>query len=394
MDELISRPRSILSKNQSDLKNDIVTTSYDLFSTFSLPAFVMFYGLDLSLTNHNTLTSRLSALARCVTQVAEQFVVKDHRNDRLALYFSCLDLCQKQKEKNVKVFNNTLEDLYSQGQTSWEIEIRNVSFAYPKVSEDNPNDTAKEESPDYILKDFNFTFERGKTYSIVGHNGRGKTTLVQLLAGLYSPSKGQIIINGIDMANIDINDLRKKMSFLFQDFARYTELTVLENIIVGDVYSASPELAAQCAEATGVDFVPLDSTLYNLNKRPKNPDETWQSQISGGQWQKIALARAFMRTDSELLVLDEPTSALDIEAEHRLFKMILSRRRGKTTIFVTHRLNTTRIADCVLFIKDGKVIESGSHDELMAMDGEYARLFNIQACGYENLAEEVKGENA
>ena len=282
MDELISRPRSILSKNQSDLKNDIVTTSYDLFSTFSLPAFVIFYGLDLSLTNHNTLTSRLSSLGRCVTQVAEQFVVKDYRNDRLAMYFSCLDLSQKQKEKNVKVFNNTLEDLYSQGQTSWEIEVRNVSFAYPKVSEGNPNDTAKEESPDYILKDFNFTFERGKTYSIVGHNGRGKTTLVQLLAGLYSPSKGQIIINGIDMADIDINDLRSKMSFLFQDFARYTELTVLENIIVGDVYSASPEVAAQCAEATGVDFVPLDSTLYNLNKRPKNPSETWQSQLSGG----------------------------------------------------------------------------------------------------------------
>jgi ATP-binding cassette subfamily B protein len=189
------------------------------------------------------------------------------------------------------------------------------------------------------------------------------------------------------MQKFNISDLRTKMSILFQDFAQYHDLSVLENILMGDTMSTNTALAVERAADTGVNFVPLNATLHNIAKRPKDSQESWKTKLSGGQWQKIALARAFMRLDAELLVLDEPTSALDVEAEHRLFKMILARRKGKTTIFVTHKLNTTRIADCILFVQDGKVIESGSHDELIAANGEYARLFRIQSTGYDNMDE-------
>jgi ABC-type multidrug transport system fused ATPase/permease subunit len=390
MDDLISRPRSFFSKKQNQFKTDTITTIYDIFSKFSLPFAVVYYGLDISLTNHAILAERLAALNRALANVARQFFVHDAYDQNSSIYFKCIQLAKEQAEKQTKISDAKIEDLTRDGMDSWEIDIRDVSFAYTQ-SPREPEEVKlneKESPPDFVLDNFNFKFERGKTYGIVGHNGRGKTTLVQLLAGLYTPTKGQILINGIDMQKFDISHLRAKMSFLFQDFAKYYDLSVLENILIGDISSNDSALAAERAGDTGVDFVGLDAVLYNLAKQPKNPDEKWQTNLSGGQWQKIALARAFMRVDAELLVLDEPTSALDIESEHHLFRMILARRKGKTTIFVTHKLNTTRIADCILFIKDGKVFESGSHDELVALDGEYARLLRIQSTGYDNLADD------
>ena len=394
MNDLITRPRSFFSKRQNQLKDDTITTVYDLFSKFSLPIAVVFYGLELSLATHTAVAGRLDALNQCLLNVGRQVIVQDNGDQSASMYFKCIQL-GVETEKHKKIADARIEDLTANGFESWEIELRNLRFAYPQPRSDEHKEIADEKSspPDFILDNFNFTFQRGKTYSIVGHNGRGKTTLVQLLAGLYAPTEGQILINGIDMQRFNISDLRSKMSFLFQDFAQYHELSVLENILMGDIASndtaASTKRAIESAVDTGVDFVALDSVLYNLSKRAKNPDECWQTQLSGGQWQKIALARAFMRVDADLLVLDEPTSALDIEAEHRLFKMILARRKGKTTIFVTHKLNTTRIADCVLFIKDGRVSEAGSHEELIALNGEYARLSKLQSSGYDNLAETV-----
>jgi len=369
----------------------MLNTIYDLFSKFSLPAAVMIYGLEVSFSNHSVLSDRLAAVSRCITLVGQALVTKKVR-DYVAIYFHCLEIGQEQMRREKKKFGVKVEDIDCE-KRGWEIQIKNVNFAYPssgissgvKMPDKPASETTEKKGPDYVLKDFNFTFERGKTYSLVGHNGRGKTTLIQLLAGLYTPDSGQILINDIDMQSFNIVELRQKMSFLFQDFARYTDFETMENILMGDLANQNEPLARQRAEESGVDFVPLESTLCNLDKQPKNPDETWHSQLSGGQWQKIALARVFMRADAEFLVLDEPTSALDIEAEHRLFKLILERRRGKTTIFITHRLNTTRIADCILFLQDGKVLESGSHEELMKLNGEYARLVKIQDSGYDDM---------
>ena len=139
------------------------------------------------------------------------------------------------------------------------------------------------------------------------------------------------------------------------------------------------------AENGVTNFVSLDTVLTDLSSSAKDPHETWRSDLSGGQWQKIGLARAFMKDDAGLLILDEPTSALDVEAEHEFFKQIRQRRRGKTTIFITHKFNTTKSADCILFIKHGKVWESGSHTELLELDGEYARLYKLQTEGYNQM---------
>jgi ABC-type multidrug transport system fused ATPase/permease subunit len=392
MDDLIQRPRSFLSKRKGQLADKGIATAYDLFAKFSLPIAVVFYGLELSLTNHAVLAERLGALSQCLMNLGRQVIVQDNGDQIVSTYYKCIQLGVEPTGKQKTLVDARIEDLTVDGSESWEIEFRGVSFAYPQTQSADTTEiksNEKQSPPDFVLEDFNFKFERGKTYGIVGHNGRGKTTLVQLLAGLYTPTKGQIFINGIDMQRFNISDLRTKMSILFQDFAKYHDLSVLENIFMGNITN-DITLATQRAAETGVNFVPLDSVLYNLSKRPKHPDETWQTQLSGGQWQKIALARAFMRIDAELLVLDEPTSALDIESEHKLFKMILAKRQGKTTIFVTHKLNTTRIADCVLFIKDGKVCEAGSHDELIALNGEYARLWRIQSTGYDELVESME----
>jgi ABC-type multidrug transport system fused ATPase/permease subunit len=375
MDDVISSQCPIDSGRWSGL-DDAISDMYTLFTTFSLPVAALYYNLDLSVASRTAVARGLDALSRCLN-VVQGVISQNYWDQNVWEYFQCLQLSVDQATEQRREYDATVEDLCS-GE-GWDIEFRHVSFAYPQHSDNSL-------CPDLnILEDFNFRFERGKTYGIMGCNGQGKTTLIYLLAGLYTPTKGQILINGKNMQEFNISDLRKKMSFFFQDFSRYPELSVLENILIGDISSNDVALATKVAAERGVDFISLHSVLQNLEKQPKDPGETWQSSLSGGQWQKIALARSFMRANAELFVLDEPTSALDTEAEYRLFETLCLQRKGRTTIFVSHKLSTMRSADYVLFIKHGKVVESGRPSELTELDGEFAKLDSIES-NYLSLA--------
>ncbi|MEM7132766.1 MAG: ABC transporter ATP-binding protein [Chloroflexota bacterium] len=247
------------------------------------------------------------------------------------------------------------------------IEFRNVSFRYPG-----------QES--WALHDVNLTLHPNEKLAVVGLNGAGKTTLIKLLTGLYEPTKGEILVDGVDLRQIDQQAWWQKVGVIFQDFIRY-QLSAAENIGVGQVEALDQRAQIEAAAKQGG----ADEVVDTL---PKGYDTTlgkWFAEgheLSGGQWQKIALSRAFMR-NADILVLDEPTAALDAEQEQRIFQHFRQLTEGKMAILISHRFSTVRMADRIAVIEGGRIQELGSHDELMVRDGEYARLFRIQAAGYQ-----------
>jgi len=247
------------------------------------------------------------------------------------------------------------------------ITFENVGFKYP-------------ENDFWALRNLSFSIEPGEKLALVGENGAGKTTLVKLLACLYKPTEGRILIDGIDLLDYQLSDLRANIGIIFQDYIRY-EMTVSDNIAVGDIAHLNDKQAIENAANMSMAYEVV-SQLPNkfqqvLGKRFKDGTE-----LSGGQWQKIALARAYMR-DAQLIVLDEPTSALDARAEHEVFKRFTSLIRGKMAVLISHRFSTVRMADRILFLEQGRLIEYGSHNELLVKNGKYAELFNLQAQGYQ-----------
>ncbi|MCE7041182.1 ABC transporter ATP-binding protein [Dyadobacter sp. CY312] len=247
------------------------------------------------------------------------------------------------------------------------ITFENVGFKYPD------NDF-------WALRNLSFSIAPGEKLALVGENGAGKTTLVKLLACLYKPTEGRILIDGIDIQDYKLADLRANIGIIFQDFIRY-EMSVSDNIAMGDVAhledAAAIENAANMSMATEVITKLPNKFQQVLGKRFKDGTE-----LSGGQWQKIALARAYMRS-AQLIVLDEPTSALDARAEHEVFKRFTELIEGKMAVLISHRFSTVRMADKILFLENGKLLEHGSHDTLLRQDGKYAELFNLQAIGYQ-----------
>jgi ATP-binding cassette subfamily B protein len=246
------------------------------------------------------------------------------------------------------------------------IEFRHVTYQYP--DRDVP-----------ALDDVSFTIEPGQTVALVGRNGAGKSTIVKLLGRLYDPDAGQILIDGHDVREYDPEELRREFGVMFQDFAAY-QVSAGENIGVGNVEHATDDAAiVSAAERAGADDV--------VRKLPNSYDTTlgkWFEgghQLSGGEWQKIALARAFMR-DAQILILDEPTAALDAQAEHDLFARIKDLTKGKMALYISHRFSTVRMADRILFLENGRLVEQGTHDELMLQGGRYADLFDLQAASY------------
>lgn len=247
-----------------------------------------------------------------------------------------------------------------------DIEFRDVSFTYPGKTE-------------AALSHINFQVQAGESIALVGQNGAGKTTLVKLLTRLYDPDEGEILINGHNIREYNLEGLRQHIGVIFQDFVRY-HLTASENIGIGRLEAIEKrDSIEQSAQKSGADKV-----IEKLSNGYDTMLGRWFKdgvQLSGGEWQKVALGRAFMR-DARLLILDEPTSALDPQAEYDIFTRFRHLTTGKTAIFISHRFSTVRLADRIIVIEHGRVLEIGSHQELIAQDGRYAELFNLQAEAY------------
>ncbi|MFE3445687.1 ABC transporter ATP-binding protein [Nocardia sp. NPDC059180] len=241
----------------------------------------------------------------------------------------------------------------------------------------------------WVLRGFSARIDHGESLALVGLNGAGKSTLIKLICRFYDPDRGAILWDGVDIRDIPVPQLRRRLGVLFQDFMEY-DLTAAENIGVGDLAAGDDEhriahAAAAAGVAEKIESLPrgYDTMLSRIFfKETDKGDAEKGVLLSGGQWQRIAIARTLMRADRELLILDEPSSGLDPEAEHQIHRRLETLRAGRTSVLVSHRLSAVRGADRILVLAEGKVVEEGDHESLMALDGQYARLFSRQAQGY------------
>ncbi|MEV4282243.1 ABC transporter ATP-binding protein [Actinoplanes xinjiangensis] len=241
---------------------------------------------------------------------------------------------------------------------------------------------------DWVLRGVTLRIPYGSSLALVGDNGAGKSTLVKLICGFYAPTRGVIRWDGVDIAGYDPASLRARLSATFQDFMSY-EFSAHDNIAVGEVGAvADRDRIGRAAAHAGLDTVlrGLPRGYDTLLTRAYHDDasDTAGVVLSGGQWQRVALARACLRDGADVLILDEPSSGLDVEAEHEIHRRLSSLRRGRTSLLISHRLNTVRDADVIVVLQDGTVREHGTHAELMAADGRYAHLFRLQAAGYDD----------
>ncbi|WP_128544685.1 ABC transporter ATP-binding protein [Larkinella soli] len=232
----------------------------------------------------------------------------------------------------------------------------------------------------WALRNLSFTLAPGEKLALVGENGAGKTTLVKLLARLYDPTEGRILLDGHDLRDYDLLDLRRNVSVIFQDYVRF-KMSAGINIAVGDI----DERTNQPRIVTSAERSLADSVIAKLEggyEQQLGRSFGKGVELSGGEWQKVALARAYMR-DAQVLILDEPTAALDARAEYEVFQRFARLTEGKTSVIISHRFSTVRMADRILVLEGGNLLEIGSHSELLEKDGRYAELFQLQARGYQ-----------
>jgi ATP-binding cassette subfamily B protein len=245
--------------------------------------------------------------------------------------------------------------------------FENVSFKYPETER-------------WAIRNVSFHLEKDEKLALVGENGAGKTTLVKLLSRLYEPTEGRILLDGIDLKEYDLNDLRQNIGVIFQDYVQF-QMSASDNIAIGKIENKGNRSLIEAAASKS-----LANTV--IDKLPKKYDQFLGKrfhdgvELSGGEWQKIALARAYMR-DAQLLILDEPTSALDARSEHEVFIRFAELIEDKAAVLISHRFSTVRMADRILLLENGGMKELGSHEELLELNGKYAELFRLQAKGYQ-----------
>ncbi len=245
-------------------------------------------------------------------------------------------------------------------------EFRDVSFTYPGRTR-------------LVLSDVSFHLRRGERLALVGENGQGKTTIVKLLTRLYDPTAGQILLDGVDLREYDLEDLWRETGVIFQDFMRY-DMTAAENIAIGKIEERENTFRVRSAAQKSL-------AEQVIRKLPKSYDQILGRRfeggvdLSGGEWQKMALARAYLR-DAQLLILDEPTAALDAKSEHEVFQRFAELTQGKMALLISHRFSTVKMADRILVLEQGQIAEQGDHQELLLRGGRYAEMFELQAASY------------
>lgn len=300
----------------------------------------------------NRLKSRLEATFIRFTRISESAL-------NLRDYFEFIDL--------QPVVHKTFETLPIPTEIKDGFTFDQVKFAYPGSSTE-------------VLKGISFELKAGEKMAFVGENGAGKTTLIKLILRFYEPTEGRILLDGIDIRHFDKAEYQTLFGVIFQDFVKY-ELTVKENIAVGKITELENDQRIQHAAHSSLASEVIDDVKEGLNQQ-LGKRFAKGVELSGGQWQKIALARAYMK-DAKVMILDEPTSALDARAEYEAFQRFIGLTKGKTSVIISHRFSTVRMADRILVLEDGKILEIGSHEELLKNDKLYAELFELQAAGYQ-----------
>ncbi|WP_340152741.1 ABC transporter ATP-binding protein [uncultured Marivirga sp.] len=307
----------------------------------------------------NRLRSKLQGLFIRFTAITERALY-------LQDYFEFLDLrtsySSDQITETMKEENLPLPETIKEG-----FEFRNLGFKYPR-------------SENWVIRNVSFQLKVGEKLALVGENGAGKSTLIKLLLQFYAPTEGEILLDGIPIHKFDAVEYHDRFGVIFQDFVKF-DLSLRENIAVGEIEELENQdrlqKAAEKSLAEEVIQELPNGYDQKLGRRFRDGKD-----LSGGQWQKIAMARAYMK-DADVLILDEPTSALDARAESETFDRFISLTEGKTAVIISHRFSTVRIADRIMVLKGGKVLEIGTHEELMANKQLYSELFNLQAAGYQ-----------
>ncbi len=312
----------------------------------------------LTLGDLTFLSGSFNRLKGKLSSLFSRFVVITENAMYLQDYFDFLDLNSTEDQTDLLPLPEQIHDGFT---------FENVGFTYPNTDK-------------WVVRDLNFHLRHGEKLALVGENGAGKTTLIKLLLRFYEPTEGRILLDGIDVKNYDRQEYQQLFGVIFQDFVKF-ELSLKENIAVGKIEEIENIDRIEGALDKSLASEVRDGLAHGLDQQLGKRFNRG-TELSGGQWQKVALARAYMK-DADVLILDEPTSALDARAEYEAFQRFIGLTEGKTSVIISHRFSTVRMADRILVLKEGKVLEIGTHEELLDRDELYAELFQLQAAGYQ-----------